>query len=130
MTNQVKDSFDRCEASGDFAEEFYNIFLSSSAEVAAKFAETNFAKQRKLVRAPVYIMVTRQVDDPQARETLERIGESHGRSELDIRPDLYELWLDSVCQTVKLLDPEWTQALQLAWRDQLRPGISFITSHY
>ena len=50
--------------------------------------------------------------------------------ELDIRPDLYELWLDSVCQTVKLLDPEWTQALQLAWRDQLRPGISFITSHY
>ena len=65
-----------------------------------------------------------------ARETLERIGESHGRSELDIRPDLYELWLDSVCQTVKLLDPEWTQALQLAWRDQLRPGISFITSHY
>ncbi len=27
---------------------------------------------------------------------------------LSIRPELYEVWLDSVCQTVKQMDPDWT----------------------
>ena len=99
----VHASFDRCEAAGDFAATFYEVFLSSSAEIALLFAGTDFEQQRKLLRATVYIMVTRDVGDPKARETLERIGHSHGRSKLDIRPEFYTVWLDSLCETVKQL---------------------------
>ncbi len=130
VSDEVRQSFERCEAAGDFAARFYDALLAASDEIAPLFARTDFEKQRKLLRASVYIMVTRDVEDARARATLERIGRSHRRSELNIRPDLYELWLDSVCDTVKTMDPEWTTALEPAWRRQLRPGISLVTSLY
>ena len=131
MPNEtVRARFARCEAAGDFAEEFYTIFLDASDEIAPLFAQTEFVKQRKILRATVYILVTRDVADPQTRATLDRIGYSHSRSQLNIRPALYELWLDSVCATGKHMDPEWTPAIEAAWRDRLRPGIEAITALY
>ncbi len=129
-SEEVRQSFERCEAAGDFAEQFYQEFLGASDEIAPHFAQTDFENQRKLLRASVYVMVTRDLEDARAKDALERIGRSHARSGLSIRPELYELWLDSVCDTVKTMDPEWTAALESAWREQLRPGISLITSFY
>ncbi len=126
----VQESFERCEAAGDFAEKFYAVFLNASPKIAPHFAATDFEKQRKLLRATVYLLVTRDVDDPQAFAALERIGRSHSRSELNIRPALYDLWLDSVCSTATQLDPDWTPELEAAWREQLRPGIEAITALY
>ena len=80
-------SFDRCEAAGDFAEAFYEVFLNSSPEIAPLFAKTDFKKQRRAFEGH------RDVDDPTSREALERVGHSHAKSKLDIRPDLYDLWL-------------------------------------
>ena len=94
------------------------------------FSATNFEKQRKLLRSTVFIMVNRDISEPKAAETLERIGHSHSKTKLDIRPALYELWLDSLCATVKQLDPDWTEALEQDWRVQMRPGVSLITSLY
>ena len=36
----VRASFDRCGAAGNFAEQFYDIFLNSSEEVARMFVKT------------------------------------------------------------------------------------------
>ena len=128
--DHVQASFERCEASGSFAEQFYDVFLASSPEIAPLFAKTDFTKQRTLLRATVYILVTRSLEDAQARQTLERIGSSHSRSRLNIRPELYELWLDSLCETVKRMDTEWTPEVEREWRDRMRPGIELITSLY
>jgi hemoglobin-like flavoprotein len=127
---QVIESFARCEANGDFAEDFYATFLATSAEVAELFAGTDFTKQRKILRASVYLMISRDLDDPGARATMERIGGSHSRARLDIRPELYEDWLESVCSTVAKLDPEWGNDVEAAWRSTLSPGIDLITSFY
>lgn len=126
----VKESFDRCEATGDFAQTFYDIFLNASPEIAPLFANTNFDKQRRLLRGTVYILVTRTLDDPTARSTLEKIALSHNRDNLNIKPHLYDLWLDAVCQTVQQLDIQFTPDLEHAWREQLQHGIQFITSRY
>ena len=129
-TNDVETSFHRCEDAADFAEEFYGVFLASSPEIGELFAGTDFKKQRKLLRGTVYLMVMKSPEDEKARLALQRIGDSHSRRKLDIRPDLYEVWLDSLCQTVQRLDPEFNDALEVAWRDKMRPGIEFITSFY
>ncbi len=129
-SSDVRASFDRCEAAGDFAEKFYEIFLNSSPEIAPLFAKTDFKQQRKLLRATVYIMVTRDVTDPKGREALERVGHSHARAKLNIRPELYDLWLDSLCETAKAMDAEWTPELERSWRECMAPGIALITSLY
>jgi len=59
----VFDSFKRCEAFGDFSEKFYEVFLSASPDIAPFFANTEFGKQRKLLRATANIMVTRDIED-------------------------------------------------------------------
>ena len=43
---------------------------------------------------------------------------------------LYELWLDSICKTVKALDPDWTQSLEDHWRVRLRAGMQIIMAAY
>ncbi len=130
INNEVKLSFGRCEANGNFAEYFYNNFFASSPKIEPLFKNTDFNKQRILLRATVFLLVNSDVDNPKAKETLERIGHSHSRSKLNIAPELYELWLDSICKTVKDMDADWTSELEQSWRSQLRPGIDIITSYY
>ncbi len=126
----VQASFKRCEQAGDFAEEFYSIFLNASTEIAPLFASTNFESQRTLLRGTVFMMVMKDIDDQRAHGHFEKIGQSHARGQLNIKPELYEVWLDSLCQTVKQLDPEWTEELEEHWRQKMRPAIALITSMY
>ncbi len=128
--SDVLDSFERCEASGDFSQKFYEIFLSASPEIASYIANTEFSKQRKLLRATVYVMVTRDVEDPKAKDQLQKVGRSHSRSQLNIRPELYNVWLDSLCKTVGEMDPEWGADLENAWRERMQRGIALITAAY
>ena len=40
--DEVRQSFDRCEAAGDFAETFYTTFMNASPAIAPFFAKTEF----------------------------------------------------------------------------------------
>ncbi|MCY3802045.1 MAG: DUF1971 domain-containing protein [Chloroflexi bacterium] len=126
----VQLSFQRCDANGGFAEVFYRTFLSASPEIPPYFAATDFDRQRRVLRDSVHLMVTRDVAEPEMRQAMERLGRAHGRGGRNILPKLYELWLDSVCQTVELLDPEWNDNLERKWRVRLRPGIQMIMARY
>ncbi len=126
----VQASFKRCEQTGDFAEKFYSIFLNASDEIAPLFKDTDFKKQRLLLRSTVHMLVMKDIQDDRSHQQLKMIGESHSHRQLDINPELYEVWLDSLCETVKQLDSEWTEELEDHWRQKLRPAISLITSLY
>ena len=126
----VHDSLERCEANGSFAEVFYNTFLKASSEIAPYFASTDFGRQRTLLRDSVYTMVSHHVTEPEMRGLLERLGEAHNRNNRNVLPILYELWLDSICETAKALDPEWSDDLDRHWRARLRPGMQIIMAAY
>jgi len=127
----VWESFNRMEATGDFAATFYEQFLDSSPDIAPYFVNTNFSKQRKLLRGSVYMMVTRDVSDPKMRVQLDRVALSHSRrGAWPIPPRFYWFWLNSLCATVKALDPEWTPILDKRWRERMQDGIQVITSQF
>lgn len=126
----VRESFKRCEAAGDIGETSYGVFLRTSPQIAALFANTEFAKQRRHLRASVFLLVTRDIEDPKSREIVSHIGESHSRGNLDIHPELYDIWLQSLSETFKQMDPEWTEELDSRWRKQVQSGIDLITSLY
>lgn len=127
---EVRESFARCEAAGDFAETFYATFMQSSPAIAPFFAQTDFGRQRQLLRDSVYLMVTHDVSDPDMRALLDKLGNLHSRAGRNIAPKLYEIWLDSICATVKELDPDWTQSLEDHWRVRLRAGMQIIMAAY
>ncbi len=128
--DEVSLSFQRCEATGNFAGLFYRVFLNSSPEIAPHFAKTDFEKQRKLLRDSVYLMVARDVADSEMRALLDHLGEAHSRARRNVPPRLYELWLDSICETAKELDPEWTAELEDHWRVRMRAGMQIVMAAY
>ena len=61
---------------------------------------------------------------------LDRIAERHGRDKLDIRPELYEVWLDALVTTARELDDEFDDETEAVWREMIRPGIEIMQARY
>ena len=112
------------------ANRFYELFMTSSEEVAAKFKHTDFRKQKKALRMSLYKMMLVPEGNAGANADLERLAQLHSRRQLDVRPELYELWLDRLIQAVREFDPLFSGETEMAWRNVMRPGIEFMRARY
>jgi hemoglobin-like flavoprotein len=126
----VTASYHRCRASKGFVDTFYQHFLAKSEEVAQKFEKTDFARQKLLLRESLLAMLLLNLNSADARQELERLAERHSRRGLDIGPNLYELWLDALCEAVETHDPKYTPELREQWRAAMRPGIELLCTKY
>jgi hemoglobin-like flavoprotein len=121
------DSLERCLQDSDFLYRFYDLFLGSSDVVAKKFEHTDFLKQTRLVGKSLYVMMVPS-DDPELALRLERLATRHSRADLDIKPELYDLWLEKLVQSAGEFDPMFDADTETAWRRVLQPGIEYMKS--
>lgn len=126
--NRVMQSYGRCCASPNFFDTFYQHFLASSPAIREKFTRTDMTAQKHLLRAGILnlVLYARGMSDTKLRA----LGQSHSREGFDIRPELYDLWLDALLLAVKQHDAEATQEDLIAWREVLSKGINLIKSFY
>jgi hemoglobin-like flavoprotein len=122
------DSLDRCTSRPGFLDRFYEILITASPEAAEKFRNTDVKKQALMLKASLYILVLAETLEGKAHLT--RIASIHSRQGRDIRPELYDVWLDCLIETVREFDPRFDPKIEAAWRRMLRPGIEFIKSKY
>ena len=112
-----------------FFQRFYDVFLKSSPEVAAKFANTDMAQQREHLRRSLKHMVDYAVSGkPNMR--MRQIARSHGRARRDIAAPLYDYWLQSLLATLKERDASFDSSTELAWRSLMAPGIAYLRAEY
>jgi hemoglobin-like flavoprotein len=123
-------SYHRCEAAGGLFDSFYEIFFAKSPEIPPLFAETDMERQKQDVMASVLMALRLASGDAVAQQYVQRIGESHGRTGHNIRPELYKLWLDALCEAVRRHDPLYNQDLEQSWRKAMRPAIVQMISAY
>ena len=123
-------SLERCLRTPGFLDQFYELFIGSSDEVAEKFKHTDFARQRKILKGSLYMLMLASFGVPEARQHLDRLAELHSRGQLDIRPELYDLWLDCMLKTVEAFDPRFDEQTADAWRHVLDAGIDVMKSRY
>jgi len=128
----VKDdeSFKRCNETGKFAECFYDHFLSKSPAIKQRFANTDFDVQQRLLLTSIEMMISNRPPNRDLKRHLEVIAHTHNRHNHDIPPALYDVWLESLCETVQMLDPECSDELITQWQTQLQPSINFIVEVY
>jgi hemoglobin-like flavoprotein len=124
------DSYQRCLRKPGYLDRFYEIFVASSPEVAEKFKHTDFRKQTAALKASLYILMLSSTQTPEVMQHLERLAESHNRRHLDIRPELYDLWLESLLTAAREHDPLLDDRTESAWRNVLGFGIEFMRSRY
>ncbi|VXB30416.1 conserved hypothetical protein [Pseudomonas sp. 8AS] len=127
-TDLVMQSYGRCCASATFFDDFYRYFLASSPQVRDKFTNTDMPAQKQLLRQGILnlVMYARGMPDTKLRA----LGESHARGRLDIRPELYDLWLDALLMSIAAHDGQFSESIRSAWREVLNKGIGVIKSGY
>jgi len=125
-------SLRRCLADTTFLHDFYELFMASSDEVRQKFKGTEFPRQTRVLADSLYIMAvaSESKDDAIAWKELDRLAERHSRSGLDVRPDLYESWLECLIKAAAQYDPDFSPEIEAAWRSSLAPGIAHLRSRY
>jgi hemoglobin-like flavoprotein len=123
-------SYHRCEDAGGLFESFYDIFFAKSAEIPPKFELTKMERQKQDAMASVLMALRLAAGDPVARKFVKDLAESHNRHGHNIRPELYGLWLDALCEALQKHDPQYTPALEENWRRAMRPAIELMIAAY
>jgi hemoglobin-like flavoprotein len=113
----------------DFFGAFYKRLFEGAPEIASRFQHTDMARQQKLLKKSFYSLFVFYASG-QADDYIAKVARSHGKHMLDIKPELYDTWLDTLVGTVREFDPEFTTDIELAWRLVLTPGITYMKFKY
>jgi|SRR2546425_10866190 len=125
------ESLGRCNANPAFIDRFYEIFLASSPKVRAKFAQTDFVRQKAALQASLSSMLLAVKDERTGPvQFLGELAERHSRRQLNIGSELYDLWLDSLLAAVAECDSKSNPEVQEAWERVMMVGIGYLLSRY
>ena len=126
-------SFERCMHNArppGFLDRFYEIFIASSLEVAQKFLKTDFQHQVRALKASLCYLMMASGGSREAVQHLEEMARLHSRDHLNIQPELYDLWLTCLLQSVREYDERFDPETEMAWRRVLGFGIDYMKSRY
>jgi len=126
-STKFSDSFERCINDPLFLDQFYEVFLSSSDEINPMFINTDMGTQKAMLMTSLVYMSRAHNDSP---GLLASIAEKHNQHNLNIKPYLYGLWLESLITAAKSVDPLFDKVTEKLWRDTLQQGIDFMVSQY
>lgn len=122
-------SLDRCVADPKFLTRFYARFRASNTEAAARFAHVDMARQERVLRASLYMIVRAAQGSEDGLQHLAEIAESHSKHNLNIGAQEYEHWLNSLLLTVRECDPNCNDEIVRAWRACIQPCIDAMIAH-
>lgn len=128
---RMRESYERCAGLGDeFFDSFYANLVDQETAIAQLFAETDMQKQNDLIEDGIRHLIAFAQGDATAEARIRELGRSHSRHYLNVRPEFYPLWMESLMRTFREHDAQFTPALEADWRDILDPGIALMVSLY
>lgn len=129
--DQVKASYARCSALDDeFFDSFYANLVDRETEIGQMFAETDMQKQNELIEEGIRSLIAFAEGEAAAEKHIRELGTSHSRHFLNVRPEFYPLWVESLLEALSEHDPEFNADLAEDWRTALKPGIALMISLY
>lgn len=126
----VKLSYGRTCLNPKFFDRFYDIFLTSHPAIKPMFKNTDFSKQKPILKTGIAMLLSHLEGKPAGTMTLNRIADSHSKKKLNIQPGLYQYWINSLVTAAKECDNKWTPDIERAWQKVLRAGVDYITQSY
>jgi hemoglobin-like flavoprotein len=112
------------------SERFYEILLAADPRIEQLFAHTDFARQKELFLHGLVSLLDYAEGKASGQMAIKRLGELHSRRRMNIAPEMFIVWVDSLMKTLAELDPQFTSQLEGEWRRTLGPGIDVIKRMY
>jgi hemoglobin-like flavoprotein len=124
----AKASYQRCQEDPDFFEAFYRHFFEACPAAQSMFANTDFARQHKLLQHAIGLLLAYDQQPREGPNLLARVAERHGRNDLKVDPAYYDDFLGSLILTAREVDPEFTADTEAAWREATAGGVAYMRS--
>jgi len=124
----VQISFGRCATSPDFMKDFYDDFLASSPLVQETFKNTDMQVQRDLLKNGLTYLIMYANGSVMAKNKMEKLGKSHDKNHMNINPQLYKYWVNSLLRTIKIHDYKMTRELFDEWKEVILIGVEKMKS--
>jgi hemoglobin-like flavoprotein len=117
-------SYHRCRADEQFVDTFYDLFLATSSDIRNMFVHTDFKRQKLMLRESLLELLCYARGMKGAEAEVIKLAQRH--KQLEITPEMFAMWLDSLCQAVQKHDPEYTPEIGQLWRDAMQKGIDLM----
>lgn len=126
VRGEPEESFARVVLLRKFPKRFHERLLQAHPTIPPFFANTDWKQQEAIFRASLLMLLLYAKNDSEAESLLRRVAYTHGKSRLNIAPELYRLWVDCLIATLAECDPRWSPSLERSWRDAVAKGISYL----
>lgn len=126
----VKRSYGKCLATGDVIGEFYEEMFKQYPEIQAHFKHTDFTEQKKLLRHGINLLIMFAQGLYAGEKGIERIRDTHKKTEMNIDPKHYTNWKKCLLTTVSKYDNSFNVQTEMAWDRVLQFGIDYIVAGY
>tara|TARA_B100000287_G_C20060707_1_gene554288 strand:- start:24 stop:452 length:429 start_codon:yes stop_codon:yes gene_type:complete len=130
--NSISQSYGRCINQPKFFDTFYKKILDSNPKIAPMFSNTDFEKQKDLLRKSIIYVIT-YADKPNshfAQQKLFEVGTIHSISNINVPPELYPYWSKSLIDTIAEFDPQFSLELEQQWYLVVEPALDLLASKY
>jgi hemoglobin-like flavoprotein len=129
--DDLHQSYGRCLHNGRFIERFYDIFLESHPEIKSAFANTDFDRQRRLLRRTLTNSIMFAAGSQIVKREVDKMAEVHSRQgRAPVEPHLYDHWVNSLLQAVREHDPRITPELEARWNKAMGSIVEYFSSQY
>ncbi|MES0370710.1 MAG: globin [Mariprofundaceae bacterium] len=128
--NRVHESYIRAGGKS-FVTAFYVRLMEASEDIQKKFENIDLDAQAEILAHSI-VMSFLFVDKNQnaAARCLNNVRESHNRHNLDISPELYDVWLECMIETVSVCDPQATEELLADWHTVMSVAVEHVRDGY
>ncbi len=110
-----------------FFDLFYKKLIKNDPVIAKLFENTNIKKQSEmLMQSITYVTSFSATLEP--TEEFDDIAKLHGRDNLNLSADYFDIWLDCLLETVRERDPDFDECINRSWRTVMAPGIEYMKS--
>ena len=130
VIDTVKQSFGRALGDRDLLGKFYDRLLNSNPEIGKAFVNVDMEKQKEILQMSLSMAILYPQDNVVAKHSMDKVRVSHNQANLNIKPEMYQYWLDALLSAVAESDPDFTAELDQQWRTVMGVVIDHISSGY
>ena len=121
--SEVTKSCNRCFAVPAFFGTFFQELSPRVPAVTDLFAGADEIVLKAFLRKAVTLILLDAAGSPHATESLARVRIRHGPGDLNLNPDWFPHWIESLMAAISKHDPEYTPTLGKKWRAILKVGV-------
>ena len=106
-----------------------SLFVSSD-EIKNKFRFTDFDKQNAMLSRSLELAAGATSGDPESLREISARAETHDRYHLNVEPRLYDIWLETIIETARDYDANWSEVVEASRRSILGHVVQHMVRKY